>query len=98
MPSKSTGFCVAKTVKFGDEGVPLAVNRDLPLLHALEQCRLGSRRHSVHFVNQQEVGENRSSVQLEGAGRHVQNLGSDDVRGHQVGGTLHPLKIKIQNS
>ncbi len=50
-----SGFCVANTVKNGDRGVPVAVDRDLALLHALEQRGLRARRHAVDFVDQQQV-------------------------------------------
>jgi hypothetical protein len=32
-------------------------------------------------------------MELESTGRHVQDLGADDIGGHQVGGALHALEV-----
>ena len=60
MPSYSTGFCVAATRKGRGSGVADAVDRDLPLLHRLEQRRLGLGRRAVDLVGEQQVGEDRT--------------------------------------
>ena len=51
------------------EAVAGAVDRHLPLLHRLEQRRLGAGRHAVDLVDQQQVGEDRALVQRERARR-----------------------------
>ena len=71
-----------------------AVDRDLPLLHRFEQRRLRPGRHAVDLVDEQQIGEDRPLVQRERARRHVEDVGADDVGGHQVGRALHALKLQ----
>src|SRR5579872_1096493 len=76
--------------------ISLAVDRDLMLFHALQQRRLRSRRHAVHFIDQQQVSEHRPGMQLELAGRHVQNVRSNNIGRHQIGRALHTLELQPQ--
>ncbi len=74
-----------------------AIDRDLTLLHRLEQRRLRARRHPVDFVDEQQVGEDRSLVQREGARSQVEDVGADDVGGHEIGGALHALELQAHD-
>ena len=47
----------------------LALDRDLPLLHRLEQRRLGLGRRAVDLVGEQQVGEHRPLAEPELARR-----------------------------
>ena len=74
------------------------VDRDLPLLHALEQPRLGLRRGAVDLVDQDDVGEHRAGVELEAGGSLVEDVGADQVGGQQIGGALHPRVLGLQRA
>ena len=80
------------------EPMARAVDRDLPLLHRLEQRRLRARRHPVDLVDEQQVGEDRALVQRERARRHVEDVGADDVGRHQVGRALHALELQAHDA
>ncbi len=80
------------------EPMARAVDRDLALFHRLEQRRLRPRRHPVDLVDEQQVGEDRPLVQREGARRHVEDVGADDVGGHQVGRALHALELQAHDA
>ena len=98
MPSKSTGFCVAKYGEPAGQRTTCAVARDLTLFHALEQRGLGARRHAVDFVHQQQVSEHGSRVEGEGVGAGPQNGGAEDVGRHEVGSGLHALKAEAKQT
>ena len=66
----------------------LPVHRHAPLLHALEQARLGLRRGPVDLVDEDDVGEDRPGMEVEGAGALVEDVGADDVRRQQVNRAL----------
>ena len=75
-----------------------AVDRDLSLFHRFEQRRLRPGRHAVDFVDEQQVGEDRPLVEREGARRHVEDVGADDVGRHQVGRALHALELQAHDA
>jgi hypothetical protein len=62
-------------------------NRHLALLHCLEQCRLHFGWRPVDLVGEDEVGEDRSSLELEFAltGLGVVDVRAGDVRRQQIG-------------
>ena len=74
--------------------VALSIDRDLVFFHAFQQSRLRPWRHAIDFIDEQQIREHRSLVKLECARRHVQDVGADDIRGHQIRRTLNPLKIQ----
>ena len=57
VPSYSTGFWVATTMNGSGSGCVRALDRDLALLHRLEQGGLGLRRRAVDLVGEQQVRE-----------------------------------------
>jgi hypothetical protein len=67
-----------------------AVDRDVPLLHRLEQRRLRPRRCPVDLVREHDVGEDRPGDEdlLPG----LQHLLADDVRRRRVGRELDALE------
>ncbi len=73
----------------------LSSGRDGALLHGFEQggLRLGWR--PVDLVGQDDVGEERTLVELEPP-LVIQNLGADDVAGHQVWRELNAVEAQAQ--
>ena len=71
----------------------LAADRDLALLHGLEQRALHLGRRPVDLVGQHQVGEDRPERDLELAELLVVDPGADDVGRHQVGGELDALEV-----
>ncbi len=73
-------------------------DRDLPLLHGFEQCRLRLGRRAVDFIGENDVREQRplQEAELALAGRAVllDHLGAGDVRRHQVGRELDTAEIQ----
>ena len=74
------------------------LDRDLALLHALEQAGLGLRRGAVDLVHQHDVGEDRAGPELEARLALVVDLRADDVRGQQVGGALHARELAVDRA
>ena len=80
----------------------VVADRDALLLHRLEQRGLGLGRGAVDLVREHDVGEDRALEELEhprlGHRVLLQDLGADDVRGHQVGGELDALEGEVQGA
>ena len=68
-----------------------AVDRDLPLLHDLEQSRLGLRRRAVDLVGEDDRGEDRARVELEPVRALVVDRDARDVGRQQVRRELDPV-------
>ena len=73
----------------------MRIHRDLAFVHGLEQRRLGFGSGAVDLVGQQDVGENRSALELKllldgGVDRDAKN-----VRRQHVAGELHSLKAAV---
>ncbi len=66
----------------------------LVLGHRLQERGLRFRRGAVHFIRQQEVGEDRPRRELKHLAAVAVNdeLRPDDIGGHQVRRALHPAK------
>ena len=73
-----------------------ALDRDLALLHRLEQRGLGLGRRPVDLVGQQQVGEHRALAEPERALPRLEDHLADHVGRHQVGGELHPLEVEVE--
>ena len=67
------------------------VDADLPLFHRLEQRALRLRARAIHFVREQQLGEDRALLERERAARRVEHGDADDVGGQQVARELHAL-------
>ena len=65
-----------------------AVDRDLPLLHALEQRGLRLRRGAVDLVGEDDLGHDGPRAELELLGLLVVDREAGDVGGQQVGREL----------
>ena len=74
-------------------GEGLAADRDLPLLHDLQQGALHLGRRAVDLVGEHEVGEDRAERDLELTLALVVDARADDVGRHQVGRELDPLEL-----
>ena len=74
----------------------LAVERDVALLHRLQQRRLGLGRRAVDLVRQQQLAEDRPAVDDEAAGLEVEQVGADDVARQQVGRELDAAELQAQ--
>ena len=79
-PECSYGFCVAMTRKGSGKLVHLAVDRDLALLHRLEEGGLRARRRAVDLVGEEDVREH-------GAGQEDVLAGLDHVHAVELGGS-----------
>jgi hypothetical protein len=73
---------------------------DLMFLHRFEQGSLGFWRSAVDFIREDEIRENRSAHESESSAlrRVREDFGAGDVGGHQVGGELDALKLKVENA
>jgi hypothetical protein len=74
-----------------------ALDRDLPLLHRLEQGGLRLRRGAVDLVGQEEVREDRALAELEVAVSLVPDRRSGHVGGHQVGRELNSREAHAEH-
>ena len=72
------------------------VDRDLSLLHALEQRGLGLRAGAVDLVDQHQVREDGAGPELELVRLQVVDVDAGDVRGEQVGGRLDPRELTVE--
>ncbi len=81
------------------ELVALARDRDLLLLHRLEEGRLGLGRGTVDLVGQHEVGEDRSRLEAELPAAILldQDVGAHDVGRHQVGRELDAVEGAVDD-
>ena len=79
----------------------LAGNRDVVLLHGLQQGGLGLGAGAVDLVGHQQLGEDGALDEAEAApaagGVVLQHLRADDVGGHQVGRELDALGVEAQD-
>ena len=99
MPSCSSGFWVASTKNGLPSVIGLAADGDRLLLHRFEERRLRLGRGTVDLVGEDEVGEDRAGLELEllaAFGRVDDDVGADDVGGHQVGRELDPGELHLQ--
>ena len=89
VPSDSIGFCVAITRKGSGTQMRLVADRDLALLHDLEQRGLDLRRRPVDLVGEQEVAEHGAELGVERALLRAVDARADEIRGDEVGRELH---------
>ena len=73
--------------------VRLAADRDLPLLHHLEQRALDLGRRPVDLVGEQQVREHRAQRRPELAGLLVVDARADEVGRDEVGRELDALEL-----
>ena len=80
------------TMKGSGQRVGAAVDRDLALVHGLQQRRLGLGRGAVDFVGQQEMGEDGPLLEFERLRLGVVDGDADDVAGEHVAGELQAVE------
>ncbi len=75
---------------------------DAAFLHRFEQGGLCFRRGAVDFVGEQEIGENGAALETElppGTVRiFFQNLGSENIGGHQIGSELDAFALEFERA
>src|SRR5204862_814565 len=74
------------------ERITLVTERDLLLLHRLEQRRLHLRGRPVHLVRQHQVGEQGPTLRGERAVARTVDQRAREIRGQQVGGELNAVE------
>ena len=74
----------------------LTLDGDLPLLHRLEQRRLGLRRGPIDLVGEQQAGEDRATSKLEARRALVEDERAGEVGRKQVRGELGALEIESE--
>ena len=74
--------------------VGLISDRDLLLLHGLQQRALHLGRRPINLVRQDEIAKNRSMLRAEIAVLRVEDHCADNVSRQHVRGELQPLKAK----
>ena len=80
--------------------VARAGDRDVLLLHRLQQRRLRARRGAVDFVGHQQLGEDRTGDEAEAALAALaffQHLGAENVGRHQVGRELDAPRVEPEH-
>ena len=86
--------------KGSGQQVGAATGADVPLLHGFEHRGLRLRRRPVDFVRQNQVGEDRTGQEaigpLPGLRVFLDDLGTGDVAGHQVGCELDAFEGQMQ--
>ena len=73
-----------------------ALDRDLALLHRLQQRRLRPRRGAVDLVDEEQVREHRPRHEAQAAG--LEQAGPGDVRGKEVRRALDPGHPQVQGA
>src|SRR5206468_8710450 len=71
----------------------LATDRDLPLLHDLEQRALHLGRRAVDLIGEKQIGEDGAERRLELAVLLVVDPRADEVGWHEVRRELDPLEL-----
>ena len=74
------------------DAMALVADRDLALLHDLQQRRLHLRGRAVDLVREQEVAEHGAELGVEPAGVRAVDPGADQIGRHQVGSELEALE------
>ena len=74
-----------------------AADGHLPLLHGFQHGALGLGAGTVDLVQQDKIGEDGTEDRLELAGLLMIDLGSYNITGQQVGGTLYPGELAVHS-
>ena len=75
----------------------LGADRDLALLHHLEQCRLDLGRGPVDLVREQEVAEHRSELGIERAAVGAVDTRPDEIARDKIRGELDPPERGVED-
>ena len=74
------------------------VDGHVPLLHALEQARLGLRGGAVDLVHEHDVREDRARPELEAVLALVVDIGAHNVSGQHVRGALEARVLGVDRA
>ena len=77
------------------EHVRRAPDRDLLLLHCLEERGLHLRRRAIDLVGENDVREDRPLLRAELAGLLIEDLRAEHVGGEQIRGELDALEARV---
>ena len=80
------------------QGVGMAVDGDLRLIHGFEQGGLGLGGGAVDLVGQQEIGEDGAGFEFEGAGVDVIDGDAEHVAGEHVAGELEAVESAVDGA
>ena len=72
-----------------------AVNGYLSLLHHLKEGGLRLCRRTVDLIDQHDIGEHRSLMELELTGLHIKHRRTQHVARHEVGRELHTAELRV---
>ena len=72
----------------------LLADRDLPLLHRLQQRALHLRRRAVDFVRKDQIGKNRPELRAELPIAWIVDQRADEISRKKVGSELKALKAR----
>src|SRR5262249_31180494 len=92
------GVLGGKDGEHAGERIAGAVHGDLPFLHGFEQGGLGLGGGAVDLVAEDELGEDGAGPELEGLLVRVEDVGADDVGGHQVRGELDAFEGAVEEA
>ena len=75
-----------------------SVDRNLLLLHRLQQRRLRPRRRPIDLIRQQNLREDRTLFELERPQAGIVDIHSQHIRRHQIRRELDPIEVQPQRS
>jgi len=78
------------------EGVGVAADGDLALLHGFEEGGLDLGGGAVDFVGEDEIGEDGAAVGSEVTVLGGEDHGADDIAGEEVGGELDAFELDAE--
>ena len=76
----------------------VTINRHLSFFHRLEQSGLCLWRCAIDFVSKQDVGEDRTTPQIESGVRDIENVCAGNVRRHEIGRELNSTKAGVDDA
>ena len=76
--------------------VRVVVHGHLRFVHGFQQRRLRLRRRAIDFVRQDDVGENRSGLEIESLLDLIEDAGAHHVGGQQVRSKLDALERAVE--
>jgi hypothetical protein len=79
------------------KGTRDAVDRDLVILHRLEERRLRLRRGAVDLVGEEELAEDGAGDEREGALLAIEHARARDVARHEIGRELQALEARARH-
>ena len=101
---QTIGTLLLHWVLGGEDGIEVShrisdtIHAHLSFFHHLKQCRLGLGWSTVDFIDQDNVGEDWALMELKLLGLDIEDVGTQHITRHQVGGKLHATELGIDQS